>query len=230
MRTSATAAGSGWMGSGAPHLGVGGGGRSPPRVRRTESALMLTSVRLLQLLSGCRRRTGSSFAGPRPVPGRDPGPGRCGVRAARPGRSVLPRWSVAELVAEDAEGAGGVAEALRGLRRGQALDEVGAQGLVLAVEGLLGGQEEAGFLAVCPLSVSRLIVTTVICYFLPGIATYCGRFYVIAIYSNSVFCAIPSSGRIGMDARFTSRCYMSLFNTGIYSLYRWQVRGYFPVQ
>ena len=55
---------------------------------------------------------------------------------------------MAELVAEDAEPAGGITEALGGLGRRELFDEVGAQGLVLALEGLLGGEEEGGGLGI----------------------------------------------------------------------------------
>jgi hypothetical protein len=48
-----------------------------------------------------------------------------------------------KLVAEDAKGTRGVAEAAGDLMGGLALDEKGTQGLVLPVEGLFGGQEEA---------------------------------------------------------------------------------------
>ena len=51
---------------------------------------------------------------------------------------------LAELVAQDAEAARGVAEAGGGLGGGDLLDEVGAQGLVLAVGRVGGLQEGAG--------------------------------------------------------------------------------------
>jgi hypothetical protein len=51
---------------------------------------------------------------------------------------------VAEAVAEDAEGGWGVAEVAGDLTGGAPFDEVGAQCLVLAVEGFLGLEEEAG--------------------------------------------------------------------------------------
>ena len=50
---------------------------------------------------------------------------------------------VAEAVAQDAEGACGVAESAGDLVGGAALDEIGAQGFVLAVLGQ-GGFEEEG--------------------------------------------------------------------------------------
>jgi hypothetical protein len=50
----------------------------------------------------------------------------------------------AELVAQDAEGAGGVAEVAGDLGGGSSLGEVGAQGFVLAMQGFLGLAEEAG--------------------------------------------------------------------------------------
>ena len=50
---------------------------------------------------------------------------------------------------QDAEGAGGVGEALRSLVRGELFDEEGAKGLVLAVEGLLGGEEGVGSGVLC---------------------------------------------------------------------------------
>jgi len=51
---------------------------------------------------------------------------------------------VAELVAEDAETAGRVTEAPRRFVGRESLDELGAQGFVLALEGLFGGAEESG--------------------------------------------------------------------------------------
>ena len=51
---------------------------------------------------------------------------------------------MAELVAEDAEGPRGVAEAASDLVGGESLDEVGAEGLVLSLERRFGGQEEPG--------------------------------------------------------------------------------------
>jgi hypothetical protein len=53
---------------------------------------------------------------------------------------------VAELVAKDAEGVGGITEAESGLGSGQVFDKVGAEGLVLAVVGRFRGEEEAGIL------------------------------------------------------------------------------------
>ncbi len=51
---------------------------------------------------------------------------------------------VAKLVAEDAKGAAGVAEAACDFVRRQPLDEVGAQRLVLALNGVVGSEKEAG--------------------------------------------------------------------------------------
>ena len=51
---------------------------------------------------------------------------------------------MAELVAEDAEGAGAVAEAAGDLVGGKSFDEVGAEGLVLSVQRGFGGEEEVG--------------------------------------------------------------------------------------
>jgi hypothetical protein len=51
---------------------------------------------------------------------------------------------VAELVGQDAEAAGRIAAATGGLGRGEAFDEIGAEGFVLAVGGILGLEEEAG--------------------------------------------------------------------------------------
>ncbi len=51
---------------------------------------------------------------------------------------------VAELVTEDAKGARRVAEGAGDLVGGAAFDEVRAQGFVLAMEGFLGLEEEAG--------------------------------------------------------------------------------------
>ena len=51
---------------------------------------------------------------------------------------------VAELMAEDAEGTRGVAEAAGDLDRGKLLDEEGTQGFVLPLERRFGGEEEGG--------------------------------------------------------------------------------------
>ena len=49
---------------------------------------------------------------------------------------------VAELIAEDAEGAGGVAEAAGNVGRGLLIDEEGTEGFVLALQRELGRKEE----------------------------------------------------------------------------------------
>jgi hypothetical protein len=64
-------------------------------------------------------------------------------------KTFLPILPAPELVAQDAEGAGGVTESFGGLSRGQAFDEIGSQSFVLAVEGVYGFQKEARFLEVC---------------------------------------------------------------------------------
>jgi hypothetical protein len=51
---------------------------------------------------------------------------------------------MAEVIAEDAEGIGGVTEALGGLGSGQLFDKIGAERLILAVVGGFRGEEEAG--------------------------------------------------------------------------------------
>jgi len=51
---------------------------------------------------------------------------------------------VAELVAENAQGVGRITEAAGGLGAGQFLDEEGAEGFVLAVEGRFGAEKELG--------------------------------------------------------------------------------------
>jgi hypothetical protein len=71
--------------------------------------------------------------------------GGCGVRAgegAEEGRALLE--VVAELVTEDAEGAGGIAEPPSRLGGRELLDEVGAEGFVLAMQRAFGGEEEGG--------------------------------------------------------------------------------------
>ena len=50
---------------------------------------------------------------------------------------------VTELMAEDAEGAGGIAKAAGDVDGGLLIDEVGAEGFILALQRELGGQEEA---------------------------------------------------------------------------------------
>ena len=69
---------------------------------------------------------------------------------ARPGRGGLEEapllvGQVAELMTEDAEGAGGIAEAPGDFEGGESFDEVGAEGFVLTLERVIGGEEEAGF-------------------------------------------------------------------------------------
>jgi hypothetical protein len=49
---------------------------------------------------------------------------------------------VSELVTEDAEGAGGVAEVVRDVGRAPPFDEIGPQGLVLPLEGAFRREEE----------------------------------------------------------------------------------------
>ena len=44
------------------------------------------------------------------------------------------------------ESAGGIAEALGGLRRGEAIDEISSECFVLAMQGIGGLKEEASFL------------------------------------------------------------------------------------
>jgi hypothetical protein len=60
------------------------------------------------------------------------------------GEEEGPLGVLTEFMDEDAETAGGVAEACGGLGRGESLDEVGAQGLVAAVRGVDGLQEAVG--------------------------------------------------------------------------------------
>jgi hypothetical protein len=50
--------------------------------------------------------------------------------------------AVTELMAQDAERTRGVAETGGDLVGGELFDEIGAEGFVLAVEGVLGGEEE----------------------------------------------------------------------------------------
>lgn len=51
---------------------------------------------------------------------------------------------LAELVAKDAKAPRGVAEALSGDGGGEVFDEIGPEGLVLAVGGVGAGQEDVG--------------------------------------------------------------------------------------
>lgn len=50
----------------------------------------------------------------------------------------------AELVTEDTERTGRVAETAGNLKRRKAIDEVGAEGLVLSVQRVFGDEEEVG--------------------------------------------------------------------------------------
>jgi hypothetical protein len=62
---------------------------------------------------------------------------------------------VAELIAENPESIGGVAETAGDLASWQLLHEEGAQGLVLAMERLFGAEEELGLVRI-----SKLISST----------------------------------------------------------------------
>ena len=55
----------------------------------------------------------------------------------------LPVGVLAELMDQDTKPAGGVTAAAGGLGRSESLDEIGAQGFVLAVSGVLGLEEGA---------------------------------------------------------------------------------------
>jgi len=57
-------------------------------------------------------------------------------------------WVMAELVAEDTQGIGGVTKAASDLGAGQLLDEEGAQGLVLALERERRAEEELGLIGI----------------------------------------------------------------------------------
>jgi len=50
---------------------------------------------------------------------------------------------MAELVTQNPEGTRGITEAACGLRRREALDEIGPQGLILAMEGVDRNEEES---------------------------------------------------------------------------------------
>ncbi len=67
-----------------------------------------------------------------------------GIRSWRTprGEEEFPVGVLTELVAEDAETAGGIAEALGRPGGGEALHEEGAEGLVLAMDKVLWFQEE----------------------------------------------------------------------------------------
>ena len=65
---------------------------------------------------------------------------RSALRLAEEGGAFL--RVVAELITQDAEGAGGVAEAAGDVGGGLLIDEVSAEGFVLALQGELGGEEE----------------------------------------------------------------------------------------
>ncbi len=65
---------------------------------------------------------------------------RAALRLAEEGSALL--GIMAELMAKDAEGAGGVAEAAGHVGRGLLIDEESAEGFVLALHRELGGKEE----------------------------------------------------------------------------------------
>jgi hypothetical protein len=60
------------------------------------------------------------------------------------GEEELPVKVMAKLVAEDTEASRGVAESLGRLVRGESLDEVGSEGLILAVSGAFWFEESLG--------------------------------------------------------------------------------------
>ena len=70
--------------------------------------------------------------------------GGMGAGCAARGEEEFQLRVLPQLVAEEAETAGGVAEALGGLGGGEAFDEKRPERLVLAVEGVLGHQEDLG--------------------------------------------------------------------------------------
>ena len=76
-----------------------------------------------------------------------PTPGRRGLWpvANLPEEALLQAVLMAELVTQNPEGTGGITEAARGLRGREALDEIGSQGLVLAMQGVDRNEEESRF-------------------------------------------------------------------------------------
>jgi hypothetical protein len=66
-----------------------------------------------------------------------------GLGAGPGGGEQLGQSAATELVAQDAEGAGTVAELVGGVFGGTLIDEVGAQGFVLALPWAGGHKEEA---------------------------------------------------------------------------------------
>ena len=108
-----------------------------------------------------------------------------------PEKPFLPILPMAELVAQDAEGARGVTEPFGGLGRGQAFDEIGPQGFVLTVKGVDGVQEEAGFLEVsCYCFTSTDSHILIIAIFARD-ATYCGCYFVLSLYIPMYFGVVP---------------------------------------
>jgi len=67
-----------------------------------------------------------------------------GAGCSARGEEEFQLWVLPQLVAEEAETAGGVAEALGGVGGGEAFDEKRPEGFILAVEGVLGYQEDLG--------------------------------------------------------------------------------------
>jgi len=63
-------------------------------------------------------------------------------------KAFLPILRVSELVAQDPEGTRCITEPLGGFRRGEAFDEIGPQGLILAMKGVYWFYKEACFLKV----------------------------------------------------------------------------------
>jgi hypothetical protein len=99
-----------------------------------------------------------------------------------PEKPFLPILPMAELVAQDAKGAGGVTKLLGGLSRGKAFDEIGPQGFVLALKGVDGLQEEAGFFEVCCYLFTSTYNHISMIAILAGDATYCGCYFMLSLY------------------------------------------------
>ena len=110
--------------------------------------------------------------------------GGCRLRAVvdLPEETRLPIVGVSKLVAQDPEGPGGITEPLGGFCRGEAIDEIGPQGLVLAMQGIDGFEEEARFFDV---SCYLFIGTYNHIYIVPlnhRNAICCGCYFVVSLY------------------------------------------------
>ena len=101
-----------------------------------------------------------------------------------PEEALLQAVFMAELVTQNPEGAGGITEAARGLRGREALDEIGPQGLVLAMEGVDRNEEESRLAGMsCYLfTITDNHISMIAC--LANNATSCGHYLLLSKHTD----------------------------------------------